>query len=264
MSTPRIYEAVVRVAEREYGGSVAATLKHLDIGAGGGHLIRLLRTRLPVDSAACDFHVERFGLDGVPITKVNLNSEPLPYPDANFDFVTCSEVVEHLENYRGLIREASRVLKPGGLFVVTTPNVLNAFSRARYLVSGFANLFGPLPVKNDKLYSAGGHITPIPYFYLAHSLLDANFESVRLTIDKVQRTSVFWLVLLAPFIGAGWLRFLRLEERKYRTLTPENRIHVSRHFSWPLLVGRTLIVSSRKMIDRQPRAAGEAPQAARL
>ena len=250
MSTAQIYEAVVRVAEREYGGSDAPTLKHLDIGAGEGQLIQLLRTRLPVDSVACDFHVERFGLNGVSITKVNLNGEPLPYPDGTFDFVSCSEVVEHLENYRGLIREANRVLKPRGLFVVTTPNVLNAFSRVRYLVSGFANLFGPLPVKNDKLYSTGGHITPIPYFYLAHSFLDADFDGVRLTIDKVQKTSVFWLVLLAPFIAAGWLRFLRLEERKFRTLTPENRIHVSRHFSWPLLVGRTIVVSSRKMNDR--------------
>jgi len=238
------------VAEREYGGSDAPSLKHLDIGAGEGQLIQLLRTRLPVDSVACDFHVERFGVDGVSITKVNLNSEPLPYPDTTFDLVTCSEVVEHLENYRGLIREANRVLKPRGLFVISTPNVLNAFSRVRYLVSGFANLFGPLPVKNDKLYSTGGHITPIPYFYLAHSLLNADFDGVRLTIDKVQKTSVFWLVLLAPVIGAGWLRFLRLEERKFRTLTSENRIHVSRHFSWPLLVGRTLVVSSRKMNDR--------------
>lgn len=250
MSTTQIYEAVIRVAEKEYGGSDPPTLKHLDIGAGEGQLIQLLRTRLPVHSVACDFHVERFGLDGVSITKVNLNSEPLPYPDGTFDFVSCSEVVEHLENYRGLIREANRVLKPRGLFVITTPNVLNAFSRVRYLVSGFANLFGPLPVKNDKLYSTGGHISPIPYFYLAHSLLDADFDDVTVSIDKVQKTSVFWLVLLAPFIGMGWLRFLRLEERKFRTLTAENCIHVSKHFSWSLLVGRTIVVSSKRMNDR--------------
>lgn len=246
MSTAQIYEAVLRVVEKEYAGSDAPTLKHLDIGAGEGQLIQLLRTRLRVDSVACDFHVERFAVDGVATTKVNLNSEPLPYPDTTFDLVTCSEVVEHLENYRSLIREANRVLKPRGLFIITTPNVLNAFSRVRYLVSGFANLFGPLPVKNDKLYSTGGHITPIPYFYLAHSLLDADFDGVGLAIDKVQKTSVFWLVLLAPIIGAGWLRFLRLEEKKFGTLTSENRIHVSRHLSWPLLVGRTLVVSSRK------------------
>ncbi|MBI3344439.1 MAG: class I SAM-dependent methyltransferase [Gammaproteobacteria bacterium] len=252
MSTAQIYESVIRVAQRECGGSDrdVPTLKHLDIGAGGGQLIQLMRARLPVESVACDFHIERFGLDGVPMSKVNLNREPLPYSDTAFDLVTCSEVVEHLENYRSLFREARRVLKPGGLLIISTPNVLNAYSRVRYLVSGFANLFGPLPVKNDKLYSTGGHITPIPYFYLAHSLLDADFSDVRLSIDKVQKTSVFWLVPLAPLIGVGWLRFLRLEERKYRTITPENRIHVLRHCSWPLLVGRTVIVSARKMIDR--------------
>ena len=247
MSTAQIYEAVVRVAEREYGGTNSPMLKHLDIGGGEGQLIQLLRTRLPVDSMACDFHIERFMLKEVSITKVNLNTESLPYPDSTFDFVSCSEVVEHLENYRGLIREAKRVLKPGGLFVVTTPNVLNMFSRVRYLFSGFATLFGPLPIKNSEFYSTGSHITPIPYFYLAHSLLDADFDGVKLTIDKVQKTSVFWLVLSAPLIGVGWLRFLHLEKKKYRTLTPENRIHVLRHFSWPLLVGRTIVVSSRKM-----------------
>ena len=160
--------------------------------------------------------------------------------------VTCSEVIEHLENYRAFVREAHRVLRPGGTLVLTTPNVLNAYSRLRYLASGFANLFGPLPVKSDKLYSAGRHIMPIPYFYLAHALLDADFDSIALDIDKVQRTSVLCLVLLAPLIVPGWLVFWRREDRKYRTLTPDNRAEVARHFSWPLLTGRTIVVSARR------------------
>jgi SAM-dependent methyltransferase len=205
-----------------------------------------MRAGLAVESAACDFHVERFRLAEVPIRQVDLNREPLPYPDAAFDVVTCSEVVEHLESCRGVIREAQRVLKPGGLLVVTTPNVLNARSRVRYLVSGFPNLFGPLPVNNDRRYSTGGHISPVPYFYLAHALLDAGFEGVSLAIDKVQRTSVGWLLVLAPIIGLGWLRFWRGEARKFRTLTPENRPHVRRQVSWPVLVGRTIVVSCRK------------------
>jgi len=48
------------------------------------------------------------------------------------------------------------VLKPNGLMVVTTPNVLNMKSRLRYLVSGFANLFGPLPVKNQDRFNTAG------------------------------------------------------------------------------------------------------------
>ena len=246
MSTPLIYRAVIDAVQRQFPASDEEKLRHLDIGAGRGQLIALMRTRLPLESHACDFHVENFVLDGVPLAKVNLNDEPLPYADASFDVVTCSEVAEHVESYRRLFREAFRVLRPGGLLVVTTPNVLNTFSRIRYLVSGFANLFGPLPVKNDKLYSTGGHITPIPYFYLAHALLDADFTDVELAIDRAQKTSILLAALLAPVILPGWLRFWWREERKYHTLTPENRAHVARHFSWPLFVGRTLVVSCRK------------------
>ena len=202
--------------------------------------------RFRLESQACDFHVELFKNNEIKIKKTDLNSGQLPYADAEFDFVTCSEVIEHLENYRALVREAHRVLKPGGLLVLTTPYVLNAYSRLRYVASGFANLFGPLPVGNDKLYSTGGHISPIPYFYLAHALLDAGFERPSLDIDKVQKTSVLCLLLLAPLIVPGWIAFWRREERKYRTLTPENRREVARHLSWPLLVGRTIVVSSRK------------------
>jgi hypothetical protein len=84
------------------------------------------------------------------------------YSDAPFDLVTASEVVEHVENYRSLLREVFRTMKSGGIIVITTPNVLNAKSRIRYSLSGFANLFGPLPVCNDKLYPMRGHITAQP------------------------------------------------------------------------------------------------------
>lgn len=246
MSTETIYAAVIESARRGLPARHQAKPRHLDIGAGRGNLIERMRGRMAVDSRACDFHVENFALPDVPIDKVNLNHAPLPYADASFDLVTCSEVVEHVESYRALMREAARVLAPGGVLVVTTPNVLNAYSRLRYLVSGFANLFGPLPVKNDRLYSTGGHITPIPYFYLAHSLLDADFVDVKLAIDKVQKTSVVAAALLAPIILTGWLRFWHREENKYRSLTLENRPHVARHLSWLVLVGRTLVVSCRK------------------
>jgi ubiquinone/menaquinone biosynthesis C-methylase UbiE len=160
MSTQTIYSAVIETAKNHFyplrGGG-----KHLDIGAGRGGLIRELRQKLQLSSSACDFHVERFAVENVPCKQVNLNLESLPYPDDEFDLVTSSEVVEHLENYRALLREAFRVTACGGILIVTTPNVINVKSRVQYLVSGFANLFGPLPVRNDKLYTAGGHTYPI-------------------------------------------------------------------------------------------------------
>ena len=139
--------------------------------------------------------------------------------------------------------------------VITTPNVLNTKSRIRYLLSGFANLFGPLPVRNDKLYSVRGHITPIPFFYLAHALLDAGFEKVELSIDKVQKTSVAWFVALCPFVFVGRLRFMARERNKFKTITAENAPLVASHFSWPLLVGRTIVVSAVKPVGSTVPAA---------
>ena len=246
MSTNKIYAAVINAAKRRISTVHAEEGRHLDIGAGRGELIEALRQSLPLSSSACDFHVERFAAKGISCVQVNLNYQSLPYPDEQFELVTSSEVVEHVENYRALLREAFRVTVSTGNIIVTTPNVLNVSSRVRNLVSGFATLFGPLPVRNDKLYSTGGHITPIPYFYLAHAMLDAGFDKIELSIDKVQRSSVFWMIIFAPIIFIGWHRFMRRERNKFKTITAENKPLVESHFSWPLLVGRTIVVSAIK------------------
>ncbi len=46
----------------------------------------------------------------------------LPYPDDTFDAVILSEVLEHLDDDVAGLREALRVLKPGGGMVATVPN----------------------------------------------------------------------------------------------------------------------------------------------
>ncbi len=47
----------------------------------------------------------------------------LPFASESFDLIVAFEVIEHLENWNDLLAEASRVLAPGGQFVVSTPNL---------------------------------------------------------------------------------------------------------------------------------------------
>ena len=45
-----------------------------------------------------------------------------PIPDASYDAVVCNYVLEHIENPTQTLREVSRVLREGGVFVFRTPN----------------------------------------------------------------------------------------------------------------------------------------------
>src|SRR6478609_10991689 len=49
-------------------------------------------------------------------------NERLPLGDGSFDLIVAAEVIEHLENPRAMCREIFRLLRPGGRFVVSTPN----------------------------------------------------------------------------------------------------------------------------------------------
>ncbi|MEP0708550.1 MAG: methyltransferase domain-containing protein [Parvibaculum sp.] len=49
------------------------------------------------------------------------NALSLPFPDASFDKVICSEVLEHIPDYEQAVAEIDRILKPGGTLAVSVP-----------------------------------------------------------------------------------------------------------------------------------------------
>lgn len=246
LSTPKIIMGAVEAIRDNCPELKDREIQHLDIGAGNGELIEFMSRQYKGTSYACDYTTELMQIPGQKVDLCDLNSEPLPYDDDCFDVVTFTEVIEHIENHRMVLREIFRVLKPGGHVVITTPNILNIKSRLRFLFFGFWMLFSPLHVRESKKYSTGGHINPISYFYVAHSLLDAGFDLVDERIDKVQRSGTIPFVLLyLPIRLFGALALLK-EDKKYHHIDEHNRDIVKKMNGLDLLLGRTLIMSAKR------------------
>ncbi|MDQ6967122.1 MAG: hypothetical protein Q9M14_00385 [Mariprofundaceae bacterium] len=125
---------------------------------------------------------------------------------------------------------------------MTTPNVLNMKSRLRFLTTGFWSMFGPLHVGETAIESTGGHITPIPYPYLAHALMGAGFNMPRLSIDKMQFPSVVWSIFFyLPIQLIAALQWKK-ERRKYRTIDKYNAPIIDEINTVKMLFGRSIIV----------------------
>jgi SAM-dependent methyltransferase len=244
-SSDKILNKVVEIFKREFSQQ-SGWGRLLDIGSGNGTLVTLLSRVSPKLKFNCVDYTDTLLIDkSIPLNIVDLNIEKLPFDNDVFDFITCTEVVEHLENYRLLIREAFRVAKPGATVVFTTPNVLNLNSRLRYFHFGFHSLFGPIDVDRVEAFSTGGHITPVQYFYLSHSLLEAGFTNVKLEFDKKQTSSIAWLTLFYPIIWLAGLNTARRERNK-NNINSTNEAIVTPTNTIGMLLGRTIVVSAKK------------------
>jgi SAM-dependent methyltransferase len=71
------------------------------------------------------------GIDPERIT--DSTGESLPFPDESFDIVYSANVLEHTENPEQVLREAVRVLRPGGALYIEIPNFLSYFE-GHYMV----------------------------------------------------------------------------------------------------------------------------------
>src|ERR1700694_3978371 len=224
-----------------------------DIGAGEGFFSQLLgehvRTKVglhPRDViTASDIFPEYYRYPAIKCEKISSDGR-LPYVDASIDIACSLEVVEHLEDQFAFARELHRILKPGGLAIISTPNVLNINSRWRYLHSGFTVLFDPLLLSSTDPVHTSGHIDPVSYYYLAYQLRRAGFASTSVEYDRFKTSARFLVVLCAPVIGIGNLLFLRRLQVGKREVGLEDASIMGGMWSLRSLTSRSVIAIARK------------------
>jgi SAM-dependent methyltransferase len=168
-------------------------LRILDVGCGTGRMLselgRLGRaTGLDLSDEALRFCRER-GHRGV----LKADVLRLPFDDDRFDVVTAMDVLEHIEDHVGALRECRRVLAPGGRMFIFVP-------------------------AHRWLWSLQDEVSHHVRRYTARTLRDA-VAGAGLTIERLSYANM----LLLPVIVAGrlWLRVLL----RFRTVDDENELH---------------------------------------
>lgn len=97
----------------------------LDCGCGMGFYLMALGQLRRLRLIGLDGDRERLHWaqrEHVPAGLLNTDILKLPFPDASFDKVLMSEVLEHIDDDRGALREIFRVLKPGGILSLSVPH----------------------------------------------------------------------------------------------------------------------------------------------
>ena len=128
----------------------------------------------------------------------DLDKFPYPLPDSHFSRIFASDVVEHLANIPEFMREAHRLLAPGGLLEITTPH----FSCANSYTDP------------THLHHLG--YCSFDYFTQGHDLAyyaDAPFE-------VVERQIVFRQTLLNRFVSGLANRYPETYEQRYAWILP--------------------------------------------
>jgi SAM-dependent methyltransferase len=251
---PDIYDKVLGVLPRD------RALRILDVGAGEGYFSRMLRDAGHIVTA-CDFNEAGYKCPDIPFLQADLN-RAIPAQDGAFDCAVAIEVIEHIENHFRFVSEMARVVKAGGILVITTPNVLSIPSRWHFFLYGFTDC-APLPLDPDHPDPLMQHVNPIALPQLLFHLERAGAELIDLTTNRRRRSAWLPMLLYPLFAAAIRAKLLRPRHAAQRAL-------YKRHIRWLLsranLMGRITIAVARvsgRAMDASPRVPQRAPQGER-
>jgi ubiquinone/menaquinone biosynthesis C-methylase UbiE len=109
----------------------------LDVGCGDGNFTMLMaktcKAREVYGVEIAKGGVETARKNGIKCYQLDIDEEDLPFEDDFFDAVTALELIEHLFDPDHFLDEVYRVLKPNGLFILSTPNLASIHNRIALL-----------------------------------------------------------------------------------------------------------------------------------
>lgn len=100
----------------------------IDVGCGDGFYLHIL-TELPIKTNLLGFDFDKIVLANArknlrpeKIKLVNGSATKIPFKDKSFDKAIMTEVLEHIDDDKKALAEVNRILKPGGILLITVPN----------------------------------------------------------------------------------------------------------------------------------------------
>ncbi|MBF6567422.1 MAG: class I SAM-dependent methyltransferase [Candidatus Binataceae bacterium] len=173
----------------------------------------------------------------------------LPFRSASFDLVVMLEVIEHVPDIPHVLCEIGRVLKPGGIAILSTPNRLNVTSRVHYLLSGFyRGRRAPLPYRYRVSDGRNWHVMGLNDLHWIAYGEGLRIEALGRSRRKPRAyfyTPLFYL----PIKAFSWLLYVRgVKDPGQRSI---NRELYGQMTSLPLLMDENLVMRLRKFREAE-------------
>ncbi len=145
--------------------------KILDVGCASGRMGAQLKGKgyevWGADISGTAIEEARAVLDGVYEFDIQ-GKWPLEEMSSDFDAVLFGEVLEHVFDPEIVLKNASKILKPDGVIIITTPNFLTWTNRIKFL-------FGLFTYQDQGMFDFG-HIRWFTYPYLKKVLKNSSLE----------------------------------------------------------------------------------------
>jgi len=162
-------------------------------------------------------HFEQYFGDSVGKIKYvvcDVDKEPLPFENSSFNVVLLFDIIEHLHDPEKILKESYRVLSPGGLIVISTPNAANLRNRV-YAIFGRSTYYSldKWLTESERINDGGfrrfiGHVREYTMKEIEFTIRKYGFKDIllrRYYASHIQRRSIPHL--LYTFLESLYPRF---------------------------------------------------------